>query len=144
VAFLSLETFSDRNADKIPGVAQVREAAHRFKDEHPEIVSYGPIQVDAARDRRIFAKKASSNGVELVGDKLPNVFIFPDGMSGNIAYKWMQETHLATGPMITGTSKPFHDMSRGAVPAAVVRAIEISRDEYYARQRYAGAVALNP
>lgn len=143
VAFLSLETFGDRHADKIPGVVQVREAARRFKEEHPDIISYGPIQVDAARDPDIFRKKAKDTDIELVDGKLPNIFIFPDGMSGNISYKWKQETHLAVGPQITGIEKPFHDMSRGATPEAVVRGIEISRDEFLAR-RHADALHERP
>jgi phosphate acetyltransferase len=136
VAFLSLETFEGDHAtsEKIPGVVQVREAARRFKEQHPEIISYGPIQYDAATNREIFEKKAGSKGVEMVDGKMPNVLIFPDGMSGNITYKAKQDTHLATGPMITGTSKPFHDMSRGATEAAVVRGIEIARDEFVARR----------
>ena len=136
VAFLSLETFESDHAtsEKIPGVVQVREAARRFKEEHPEIISYGPIQYDAATDRRIFEKKAKSKGIELVDGKMPNILIFPDGMSGNITYKAKQDTHLATGPMITGTSRPFHDMSRGATEQAVVRGIELARAEFISRR----------
>jgi len=135
VAFLSLETFEGDHAssEKIPGVVQVREAARRFKEEHPEIISYGPIQYDAATDRRIFEKKAEGKGIKLIDGKMPNVLIFPDGMSGNLTYKAKQDTHLATGPMITGTSKPFHDMSRGATEAAVVRGIELARTEFISR-----------
>jgi phosphotransacetylase len=92
------------------------------------------MQYDAATDRRIFEKKAKAKGVELVDGKMPNVLIFPDGMSGNITYKAKQDTHLATGPMITGTSQPFHDMSRGATEAAVVRGIELARAEFVSRR----------
>lgn len=124
VAFLSLSTFG--SAANLESVQQVAEAARLFKQGHPEIISYGEIQVDAALDTDIFAKKAKKAGVELTGGKMPNVFIFPDGQSGNIAYKLVERLggYTAVGPMLNGVALDWHDLSRGVSLPALKKSVE--------------------
>lgn len=130
VAFLSLSTFG--SASHLESVQKVKNAADAFKEKHPEIVSYGEIQFDAAMNPAIFEKKAKKAGIELVDGKLPNVFIFPDGVSGNIVYKAVEQTagYTAIGPLLDGTYKDIHDSSRGATPQA------LAREAYYAAQLF--------
>jgi phosphotransacetylase len=133
VAFLDLSTFG--SAEKLPGVVQVREATKRFQERNPDIVSYGEVQMDAALNERIRQKKAEGRGVK-IDTKIPNVFIFPDGRSGNITYKALEQLagYTAIGPMLTGTSHHFHDSSRGASEHAILREIELARDIFLAEQ----------
>lgn len=134
VAFLDLSTFG--SAEKLPGVVQVQEAAHRFQERNPNIVAYGEVQMDAALNADIRHKKADGRGVK-IDSKTPNVFIFPDGRSGNITYKALEQLagYTAIGPMLTGTSHHFHDSSRGATEQAIMREIELSRDIFLAERQ---------
>lgn len=123
VAFLSISTLG--SAAHLESVKKVKAVVDRFQKEHPEIISYGEIQADAATNPRIFKKKAGKAGIELIDGKMPNVFILPDGVSGNIVYKLLEQLagHVAVGPMLNGVALDFHDLSRGATADAVERSI---------------------
>lgn len=135
VAFLSLSTFG--SASHLSSTAKIKQAAEDFKSKHPEVVSYGEIQYDAARNPDIFAKKAAAAEIELIDGKMPNVFIFPDGLSGNIAYKALEQDGgwTAVGPMLDGTYKDIHDSSRGATPEALAREAQYAAQLFKARHQ---------
>lgn len=137
VAFLSLSTFGSADASKLMGVAQTREAYKKFKERNPDIPAYGEIQVDAALDHDVFAKKAKQAGIKLENGKMPNVFIFPDGASGNIGYKLVEQLagHVAIGPMLNGIAKDWHDLSRGVKKEGLMRSIYYAVELYKARQQ---------
>lgn len=137
VAFLSLSTFGSADADKLPGVQQTREAFKKFSESNSDITAYGEIQVDAAFDPKIFDKKAADAGIELKDGKMPNVFIFPDGTSGNIGYKLVEQLagHVAVGPMLNGISKNWHDLSRGVKKEGIMRSIYYAVQLYHAREK---------
>jgi phosphate acetyltransferase len=141
VAFLSLSTFGSARSDKLKGVAAVVEATEIFKKKNPDTIAYGEIQLDAAVNREIFKKKAAKAGVELVDGKMPNVFIFPDGQSGNIGYKLLEQLggYQAVGPMLDGTAKNIHDLSRGGTQQALFRSIQVAAKLYHARKAAATA-----
>ncbi|MEM9975319.1 MAG: phosphate acyltransferase [Pseudomonadota bacterium] len=111
VALLSYATgTSGAGAD----VEKVREAA--------AATGYcGPIQVDAALNAAIAAKKGVAGGAA-------NVLIFPDLDAGNIGYKLCQELAgaKAIGPVLQGFRKPVCDLSRGATADDVVAATELT------------------
>lgn len=137
VAFLSLSTFGSADASKLMGVAQTKEAYKKFKERNPDIPAYGEIQVDAALDHDIFVKKAKQAGVELANGKMPNVFIFPDGASGNIGYKLVEQLagHVAIGPMLNGIAKDWHDLSRGVKKDGLMRSIYYAVELHKAREQ---------
>lgn len=137
VAFLSLSTFGSADADKLMGVQQTREAFQKFKERNPDIPAYGEVQVDAALDHDVFTKKAKQAGVELTNGQMPNVFIFPDGTSGNIGYKLVEQLagHVAVGPMLNGIAKDWHDLSRGVKKEGLMRSIFYAVKLYEARQQ---------
>lgn len=137
VAFLSLSTFGSADASKLMGVQQTREAFQKFKERNPHIPAYGEIQVDAALDHDIFIKKAKQAGIELENGQMPNVFIFPDGASGNIGYKLVEQLagHVAVGPMLNGIAKDWHDLSRGVKKEGLMRSIYYAVELYKARQK---------
>ena len=134
VAFLSLSSFG--SASHLESVQNVKDAADKFKAAHPDIISYGEIQADAALNSRIFQKKANKAGVELVDGKMPNVFVFPDGTSGNLAYKFLEQLagHVAVGPMLNGVELDFHDLSRGATVEALEKSIRYAALLHKARK----------
>ncbi len=126
VAFLSFSTNGSANH---PHATKMADAWRAFHDAHPEVVSAGEVQFDAAFVKEIGARK-------LPGNSLPgaaNIFIFPDLNSGNIAYKIAQRLgqFAAYGPLIQGTAKPYFDLSRGAswqdIAATATIALNLNR-----------------
>lgn len=92
-------------------VDRVRKATALVKQKRPDLKIEGPIQYDAAVDKKV--GKAKMPDSEVAGQA--NVFIFPDLNTGNNTYKAVQrETKaLAIGPIIQGLNKPVNDLSRG-------------------------------
>lgn len=109
VAFLS---FSTNGSAKGEMVTKVKEAAIIFHQQHPEIVSDGELQFDAAFVPDVAASKAPASALK----GQANIFIFPELQSGNISYKITQRlgNFTAIGPILQGLQKPVNDLSRGA------------------------------
>lgn len=108
VAMLS---YSSGASGKGADVDKVRKATEIAKATLPELKIEGPIQYDAAVDKRIGKSKLPDS--EVAGQA--SVLIFPDLNTGNNTYKAVQrETGaLAIGPMLQGLNKPVNDLSRG-------------------------------
>ncbi len=108
VAMLS---YSSGSSGKGAEVDKVREATEIVKTQVADIKIEGPIQYDAAVDKRIGKSKLPDS--EVAGRA--SVLIFPDLNTGNNTYKAVQrETGaLAIGPVLQGLNKPVNDLSRG-------------------------------
>ncbi len=103
VAMLSFSNFGSARSKESDKVAK---AVKIIKEIAPDLEVEGEMQMDTAlmpeyMDKRYpFAKMSGQ----------PNVFIFPDLNSGNIAYKLAQRLGglEAIGPILMGLSKPVH------------------------------------
>lgn len=109
VGFLS---FSTHGSAEHPDVLKMRNAANAFALAHPETLSEGELQFDAAVVPEVAFRKNPDSRLAGRG----NVFIFPDLDAANIAYKIAQRLAGAEawGPLLLGSGKPFSDLSRGA------------------------------
>ena len=105
-------------------VEKVREATHILKQKAPHLLVEGPIQYDAAIDKKVAAKKLPNSKV--AGEA--SVFIFPDLNTGNNTYKAVQRSSgaIAIGPILQGLNKPVNDLSRGCLVEDIVNTVAIT------------------
>lgn len=109
---VALLSFSTRGSAKHPLVDRIQQAVKMIREQDPQLVVDGELQVDAALDRQVaLIKNAQDSSVA----GRPNVFVFPTLESGNIGYKLVQRFSQAkiAGPLLWGLDRPMSDLSRG-------------------------------
>lgn len=116
VGFLS---FSTKGSGAGQSVERVREALDLVHGRRPDIAADGELQLDAAIDEAVAAKKVG--GASEVAGRA-NVLVFPDLNSANIAVKLVQRfaKGAAYGHTLNGFAKPVADSSRGATVDEIV------------------------
>ena len=116
VGFLS---FSTMGSGAGQSVERVREALDLVHERRPDIAADGELQLDAAIDEAVAAKKVG--GASEVAGRA-NVLVFPDLNSANIAVKLVQRfaKGAAYGHTLNGFAKPVADSSRGATVDEIV------------------------
>ncbi|RKX23045.1 MAG: phosphate acetyltransferase [Candidatus Zixiibacteriota bacterium] len=103
IAMLSFSNFGSVRSDESKKVAK---AVKIIKEIAPDLEVEGEMQMDTALMPEYMEKRYPFS--KMSGQ--PNVFIFPDLNSGNIAYKLAQRLGglEAVGPILMGLSKPVH------------------------------------
>ena len=121
IAFLSHST---NGSSKCDDVDKVKNAVNSFKEEYPDIIADGELQLDAAIIPEITKSKFPNSKIQ--GDA--NILIFPDLDAGNIAYKITERmaNAKAYGPITQGIKKPINDLSRGCNANDIVGVIAIT------------------
>lgn len=121
VAFLS---HSSKGSAKHADVDKVVEAVKIAKEQNPDIMMDGELQLDAAIVPSVGESKAP--GSPVAGHA--NVLIFPDLDAGNIGYKLVQRLAKAEayGPMTQGIAAPVNDLSRGCSAEDIVGVVAIT------------------
>lgn len=116
VGFLS---FSTKGSGAGQSGERVREALDLVHERRPDIAADGELQLDAAIDEAVAAKKVG--GASEVAGRA-NVLVFPDLNSANIAVKLVQRfaKGAAYGHTLNGFAKPVADSSRGATVDEIV------------------------
>ena len=121
VAMLSYSTMGSAKHDD---VTKVQEATRIAKENNPDLLLDGELQLDAALVESVASLKAPNSKV--AGHA--NTLIFPNLDAGNIGYKLVQRLAKAEayGPMTQGIARPVNDLSRGCSAEDIVGGVAIT------------------
>ncbi len=111
-------SFSTAGSAKHKLVDKVQVATQRLRVLRPDWRIVGEVQLDAAINPEILAKKAPDQA-----QNTPcNTLIFPNLDAGNIGYKLIERFGgaQAIGPVLQGLNKPVNDLSRGCNQSDIV------------------------
>ena len=105
-------------------VDKVKEATRIAKEQRPDLMIDGELQLDAAIVDKVASLKAPNS--QVAGKA--NVLIFPDLQAGNIGYKLVQRfaNAEAVGPVCQGFAKPINDLSRGCSVEDIVNVVALT------------------
>ena len=121
LAFLSHSTYGSSNHKDVD---KIKEAVRITKEEKPNYLIDGELQLDAAVIKEVAAIKCPNS--PLMGNA--NILIFPDLDSGNIGYKLVERfaDSKAYGPIKQGLKCAVNDLSRGSSIEDIVGVIIIT------------------
>ena len=126
IAMLSYSTYG--SGGKNPDLEKIHNVITKIHANHPDWLIDGEMQLDAATNPRVAAKKTPES--PLMGQA--NVLITPDLNSGNILYKSLERFGGFTiaGPILQGFSVPLADLSRGSTIEDVILTIKVIKKQF--------------
>lgn len=121
IAMLSYSTKG--SGGKNPDLEKIYFVIEKIKENHPDYIIDGEMQLDAAINPRVAAKKTPNSPIK--GEA--NILITPDLNSGNILYKSLEQFggFTCAGPIIQGFKIPLADLSRGSTENDIKLTIDI-------------------
>ena len=123
IAMLSYSTYG--SGGKNPDLEKIYAVIDKIKQNHPDYIIDGEMQLDAAIYPAVAAKKTPDSPIK----GQANILITPDLNSGNILYNSLERFggfHIA-GPIVQGFTVPLADLSRGSTVEDVILTIKVLR-----------------
>ena len=122
IAMLSYST-NGSGGEPDADIEKIRYVVTKIRQNHPEWAIDGEMQLDAAVNPTVAAKKFP--GSPVAGQA--NVLITADLNSGNILYKTLEQFggFVMAGPIIQGFEKPLADLSRGSTVEDIKLTIDV-------------------
>lgn len=123
IAMLSYSTNS--SGGKNPDLDKIHSVIEKIRQNHPDYLIDGEMQLDAAIDPAVSAKKFPTSVIQ----GHANILITPDLNSGNILYKSLERFggFTVAGPIIQGFKIPLADLSRGSNEKDIALTIKVIR-----------------
>ena len=123
IALLSYSTYG--SGGKNPDLEKYQFCLEQIKTHHPDWIIDGEMQLDAALNPRVSAKKTPNSPLK----GKANILIVPDLNSGNILYKSLElfGGFTIAGPLIQGFRVPLADLSRGSTTEDIILTIKVLR-----------------
>ena len=121
VAYLSHSTYG---SSKHIVVDKVKEATILAKDNNPNVLIDGELQLDAAIIPEVAKIKCPDSPLQ----GKANILVFPNLDAGNIGYKLVERfgKNKAYGPLTQGLKYPVNDLSRGSSVEDIIGVIIIT------------------
>ena len=123
IAMLSYSTYG--SGGKNPDLEKIHYVISKIKQNHPDYLIDGEIQLDAAVNPAVANKKVPESPLQ----GQANILIVPDLNSGNILYKALEQfaSFTIAGPIIQGFEIPLADLSRGSTVEDTILTIKVLR-----------------
>lgn len=130
---IAMLSFSNFGSAPYPESIKVKQATEIVKKLRPDLMIDGEMQADTA----VVAEIRDTEFPFSTLKGRPNVLIFPDLNSGNIAYKLMARIGQASvvGPILMGMKKPIHVLQRGATVDDIINMTAIAVAEAGAKKK---------
>ncbi len=121
IAMLSYSTYG--SGGKNPDLEKIDFVIAKIKQTHPDWLTDGEMQLDAAVNPQVANKKTPNSPLQ----GSANILITPDLNSGNILYKSLEQFggYTIAGPIIQGFTIPLADLSRGSTVKDIILTIKV-------------------
>ncbi len=121
IAMLSYST--NGSGGKNPDLEKIHFVIEEIRKKYPDWIIDGEMQLDAAINPTISAKKIPNSPLKGAA----NILITPDLNSGNILYKSLEQFggFTCAGPIIQGFKLPLADLSRGSSAKDITLTINV-------------------
>jgi malate dehydrogenase (oxaloacetate-decarboxylating)(NADP+) len=122
---IAMLSYSNYGSSDSPEAITVRNAVAILRERYPDMIVDGEIQAGVAFNTDLLRENYPFSA--LVNEP-PNVLIFPNLASGNIAYHLLQEIGgaEAVGPILLGLKKPVHVLQLGSSVRQIVNMVAIA------------------
>ena len=123
IALLSYSTHG--SGGKNPDLEKYHFCLDQIRQNHPDYLIDGELQLDAAINPTVATKKTPDSPLKGTA----NILIVPDLNSGNLLYKSLEQFggFTVAGPLIQGFQIPLADLSRGSTVADTILTIKVLR-----------------
>lgn len=120
---IAMLSFSNFGSTHHPSAARVQRAVELVRETRPDLKIDGEMQADTAVAPDILAARYPFSHV-----KRPNVLVFPDLQSANIAYKLLRHLGGAEtiGPVLLGMGKPIQVLQTGDEVRDIVNLVSMT------------------